>query len=48
MIFNTHRFGPPTDNPRRHRQKEEEDPPLHIGDNKRKSRVATLSRTYPW
>jgi hypothetical protein len=36
-VFNPHRFGPPTDNPRRHGRKEEEAPHLHIGDNKSKA-----------
>jgi hypothetical protein len=36
-VLNPHRFGPPTDNPHRHRQKEEEAPHLHIGDNKSKA-----------
>jgi hypothetical protein len=37
MIFNPHQFGPPTDNPCRHHQKEEATPHLHIGDNKSKA-----------
>jgi hypothetical protein len=34
---NPHRFGPPIDDPRRHRQKEEEAPHLHTWDNKSKA-----------
>jgi hypothetical protein len=34
---NPHQFGSLTDNPCRHHQKEEEDPRLHIGDNKSKA-----------
>jgi hypothetical protein len=30
-------FGPPTNNPHRHHQKEEADPHLHIGDKKSKA-----------
>jgi hypothetical protein len=37
MVSNPYRFGPPTDNPRRHGRKEEETPHLHIGDNKSKA-----------
>jgi hypothetical protein len=37
MTPSPHRFGPPTDIPRQHRQKEKEDPHLHIGDNKSKT-----------
>jgi hypothetical protein len=37
MASNPHRFGPPTDNPRQHRQKEEEDPHVHTRDNKSKA-----------
>jgi hypothetical protein len=36
MMHNPHRFGPPIGIPRRHRQKEEEAPHLHTGDNKSK------------
>jgi hypothetical protein len=36
-VTNPHRFIPPTDNPRRHHQKEEEAPHLHTGDNKSKA-----------
>jgi hypothetical protein len=36
-VTNPHRFRPPTDNPRRHHQKEEETPHLHTGDNKSKA-----------
>jgi hypothetical protein len=31
------RFGPPTDNPHRHRREEEENPHLHTRDNKSKA-----------
>jgi hypothetical protein len=34
---NPHRFEPPTDNARRHRRKEEEDPHLHTGDDRSKT-----------
>jgi hypothetical protein len=33
---NPHRFGPPTNNPRRHHRKEEAVPHLHTEDNKSK------------
>jgi hypothetical protein len=33
-VPNPHRFGPPTDNPRWHCQKEAEAPHLHIGEKK--------------
>jgi hypothetical protein len=36
-VPNPHRFGSPTGIPHRHRQKEEEAPHLHIGDNKSKA-----------
>jgi hypothetical protein len=36
-VPNPHRFGSPTDNPHRHRWKEEEAPHLHTGDNKSKT-----------
>jgi hypothetical protein len=36
-VPNPHRFGPPTDNPHRHRLKEEEALHLHTGDNKSKA-----------
>jgi hypothetical protein len=42
-----HRFGLPTDNPRRHRQQEEAAPHLHTEDNKSKAWATTLSKTYP-
>jgi hypothetical protein len=47
MVSNLHWFGRPTDNPRRHRWKEEENPHLHIGDNKSKAYATRLSKTYP-
>jgi hypothetical protein len=37
MVPNPHQFGPPTDNPHRHRRKEEEAPHLHTGDTKSKA-----------
>jgi hypothetical protein len=37
MMYNSHRFGPPTDIPRQYCQKEEEAPHLHTGDNKSKA-----------
>jgi hypothetical protein len=46
MVSNPHRFGPPTDNPHRHRQKEEEAPHLHTGDNKSKAWATMLNKTY--
>jgi hypothetical protein len=36
-VPNPHRFGPPTDNPHRHHQKEEAVPHLYTGDNKSKA-----------
>jgi hypothetical protein len=36
-VPNSHQFGPPTDNPCRHRQKEKEAHHLHTGDNKSKA-----------
>jgi hypothetical protein len=36
-VSNPHRFGPSTDNPHRHRQKEVEAPHLHTGDNQSKA-----------
>jgi hypothetical protein len=36
-VTNPHRFGPPTNNPHRHRRKEEEAPHLRTGDNKSKA-----------
>jgi hypothetical protein len=44
---NPHRFGLPTDNPRRHRQQEETVPHLHTKDIKSKAWATTLSKTYP-
>jgi hypothetical protein len=44
---NPHRFGLPTDNPRRHRRQEESVPHLHTENNKSKAWVTTLSKTYP-
>jgi hypothetical protein len=44
---NPHRFGLPTDNPRRHRWQEEAVPHLHIENNKSKAWATTLSKTYP-
>jgi hypothetical protein len=44
---NPHRFGFPTNNPRRHRQQEEAVPHLHIENNKSKAWATTLSMTYP-
>jgi hypothetical protein len=44
---NPHRFGPPTDNPRQHRWKEEAVPHLRTGDNKSKALATMLSKTYP-
>jgi hypothetical protein len=35
--FNPYRFGPPTDNSRRHHRKEEEASHLYTGDNKSKA-----------
>jgi hypothetical protein len=46
-VSNPHQFGTPTGNHRWHRQKEEEAPHLHTGDNKSKSWATTLSKTYP-
>jgi hypothetical protein len=46
-VSNPPRFGPPTDNPRRHHRKEEAAPHLHTGDNKSKVQATTLSKTYP-
>jgi hypothetical protein len=36
-VSNPHWFGPPTNNPHRHRRKEKEAPHLHTGDNKSKA-----------
>jgi hypothetical protein len=44
---NPHRFGLPTDNPRRHHWQEEVVPHLHTEDSKSKAWVTTLSKTYP-
>ncbi len=44
---NPHRFGLPTDNPRRHHRKEEAVPHLHTEDSKSKAWATTLSKTYP-
>jgi hypothetical protein len=47
MVFNPPRFGPPTNNPHRHRQKEEAAPHLYIVGNKSKAWATTFSKTYP-
>jgi hypothetical protein len=47
IVSNPHRFGPPTINPHRHHQKEEEAPHLHTGDNQSKTQATTLNKTYP-
>jgi hypothetical protein len=43
---NPHRFGLPTDNPRRQRRQEEAAPHLHKEDNKSKAWATTPSKTY--
>jgi hypothetical protein len=47
MESNPTRFGLSTDNPHRHRWKEEAVPHLHTEDSKSKDWATTLSKTYP-
>jgi hypothetical protein len=44
---NPHRFGLPTDNPRRHHRQEESVTHLYTEDSKSKDWATTLSKTYP-
>jgi hypothetical protein len=44
---NSHQFGLPTDNSRRHRREEETISHLHTKDSKSKARATMLSKTYP-